>query len=84
MESLWHVYMVECADKTLYSGITTDVARRISEHNDSPKGAKYTRAKRPVKLVYEENFSNRSDASKRESELKKLSREEKLLLIQNP
>ena len=77
----WHVYMVECADGTLYSGVTTDVERRIKEHNDSPKGAKYTRAKRPVKLVYTEQYLNRSEATKREYALKQLSREEKLKLI---
>ncbi len=81
MASTWHVYMVECADKTLYSGITTDLDRRISEHNDSIKGAKYTRAKRPVKLVHSERFPDRSTASKREYELKHLSREEKLKLV---
>ncbi len=81
MASTWHVYMVECADGTLYSGITTDVDRRINEHNDSVKGAKYTRAKRPVSLVYREQVADRSAASKREYELKQLSREEKLALI---
>jgi len=77
----WHVYMVECADKTLYSGITTDLERRIAEHNDSVKGSKYTRAKRPVTLVYSEQLPDRSTASKREYELKQLSREEKLALV---
>ena len=81
MASTWHVYMVECADGTLYSGITTDVDRRINEHNDSVKGAKYTRAKRPVSLVYRVQVADRSAASKREYELKQLSREEKLALI---
>lgn len=81
MKSTWHVYLVECADKTLYTGITTDLERRIGEHNDSLKGARYTRAKRPVKLVYSEAAVSRSEASKREHELKKLSREEKLKLV---
>lgn len=80
MVSAWHVYMVECADGTLYTGITTDIERRIGEHNDSDKGAKYTRAKRPVTLVYSEQLPDRSSASKREYELKQLSREEKLKL----
>lgn len=86
MPSTWHVYMVECADGTLYTGITTDLDRRIVEHNDSVKGARYTRAKRPVSLVYSEQCPDRSLASKREYELKQLSREEKLALIatQNP
>lgn len=82
MEKKWYVYMVECADGTLYSGVTTDVERRIKEHNDSPKGAKYTRAKRPVVLVYTERCENRSGATKREYALKQLSREEKLKLVQ--
>lgn len=81
MPKEWYVYMVECADGTLYSGVTTDVERRIKEHNDSPKGAKYTRAKRPVVLVYTEECENRSEATKREYVLKQLSREEKLKLI---
>ncbi len=81
MPKEWYVYMVECADGTLYSGVTTDVERRIKEHNDSPKGAKYTRAKRPVKLVYTEACTGRSEATKREYVLKQLSREEKLKLI---
>lgn len=83
MDALWHVYVVECADGTLYTGITTDLVRRIGEHNDSLKGARYTRAKRPVRLVYSEQVPDRSTASKREYEVKHLSREEKLFLIQN-
>ncbi len=81
MASTWHVYMVECADGTLYTGITTDVVRRMSEHNDSAKGARYTRAKRPVRLVYSEEAADRSTASKREYELKQLPREHKQKLI---
>jgi putative endonuclease len=81
MASTWHVYMVECADGTLYSGITTDLDRRIKEHNDSDRGAKYTRAKRPVRLVYSEEASGRGAAAKREYELKQLSREEKQKLV---
>ncbi len=73
--------MVECADGTLYSGVTTDVERRIKEHNDSPKGAKYTRAKRPVVLVYTETCVDRTEATRREYTLKQLSRDEKLKLI---
>ncbi len=75
--------MLECADGTLYTGIATDLERRLDEHNSSPKGAKYTRARRPVKLVYSETFEDRSSASKREYEIKKkMRREEKLLLVQ--
>jgi putative endonuclease len=76
-------YIVECADQTLYIGITTDIERRITEHNTSNKGAKYTRARRPVKLRYTEEFSSKSDAQKREYSLKQLSRPEKLKLVEN-
>ena len=77
----WYVYIVECKDKTLYTGITTDPERRILEHNDSNKGAKYTRNRRPVNLVYLEKNHDKSTASKRESLIKKLSRVDKLKLI---
>ena len=77
----YFVYIVECSDKTLYTGIATDVKRRIDEHNSSDKGAKYTKARRPVKLLYSEKLNNRSDATKREYAIKKLSREKKLQLI---
>jgi putative endonuclease len=79
--SSWYVYIVECKDGTLYSGITTDVARRIAEHNDSPKGARYTRARRPVTLVYKRRCASRSDASIKEYALKQLSRIDKQKLI---
>ena len=74
------VYMLRCKDDSLYTGITTDLPRRVEEHN-SGTGAKYTRGRGPVILVYQESLSDRSAASKREAEIKKLSREEKLLLI---
>lgn len=74
--------MLQCADDTLYTGITTDVNRRIKEHNsDNKKGARYTRVRRPVSLVYLEDCDNRSDASSREYHLKKLPRIEKLKLV---
>jgi len=74
--------MVQCADETLYTGIATELERRIEEHNSSDKGAKYTRVRRPVKLVYYETYPDRSSASKREYEIKKkMSRAEKLKLI---
>mgnify|MGYP000507111091 FL=1 len=79
---MWHVYIVECADGTYYTGITTDVERRINEHNYSFKSAKYTRSRRPVRLVYVEQSENRSTASRRESQIKKLSRKKKTLLIE--
>ena len=80
---MYFVYILACSDETLYTGITTNLERRLEEHNYSTKGAKYTRARRPVKLVYSEKLKNRSEASKREYTLKKLSRKKKLLLI-NP
>ncbi len=77
----YHVYIVECADGTYYTGITTDVERRILEHNYSFKSAKYTRSRRPVKLVYSRLVGNRSQASKEEYRIKKLKRIEKKKLI---
>lgn len=77
----YYVYILRCSDDTLYTGITTDIEQRINEHNHSPKGAKYTRARRPVKLVYNEKRADRSDASKREYAIKKMSRQEKEALI---
>lgn len=73
----WFVYILRCADGTLYTGVTTDVARRLLEHNDSVLGAKYTRARRPVTLAYQESLPTRSEACIREAAIKKLSREEK-------
>jgi putative endonuclease len=77
----YFVYILECADKTLYTGITTDVQKRLLEHNESDKGAKYTRVRRPVKLVYTEDAIDRSMASKREYAIKKFTRAKKLELI---
>lgn len=79
--SKWKVYLLECNDGTLYTGIATDLQRRVDEHNNSQKGAKYTKVRRPVKLVYYENCADRVDASKREYAIKELSRAEKLELI---
>ena len=73
--------MLQCCDNSLYTGITTDLERRLFEHNNSDKGAKYTKIRRPVILVYNEKCENRSDASKREYEIKKLTRTEKLKMI---
>jgi len=78
----YHLYILKCSDNTLYTGITTDLTRRLEEHNTSSKGAKYTRVRRPVELVYSEDYVDRSAASKREYEIKKkMSRGEKLELI---
>lgn len=79
----YFVYILECSDGSLYTGITKDVAKRLDEHNTSDKGAKYTKARRPVKLLYEEMSSDRSSASKREYEIKKFTRLKKLELIKN-
>ena len=80
---MYSVYIVLCADNTLYTGITKELDRRISEHNSSEKGAKYTKARRPVRLVYHEKCTDRSTASKREYAIKKMTKEKKLSLISN-
>lgn len=79
--SSWYLYIVRCADNSLYTGITTDIERRTSEHNGSKLGAKYTRARRPVELVYQELFADRSTVSRRESEIKKMTPAQKRQLI---
>ncbi len=78
---MYYLYILECADGTLYTGITTDLTRRIEEHNSSKKGAKYTRTRRPVKLCYSEVCEDRSSASSREHAIKKMTRIQKLQLI---
>ena len=78
----YFVYILECSDGSLYTGITKDITKRLNEHNTSDKGAKYTKARRPVKLLYEESSLDRSSASKREHTIKKLTRLKKLELIQ--
>ncbi|MBR2742750.1 MAG: GIY-YIG nuclease family protein [Clostridia bacterium] len=74
--------MLMCADGTIYSGYTTDLARRVAAHNDG-RGAKYTRSRRPVRLVYFERFESKSDAMKREAALKGLDRKAKERLIKD-
>jgi putative endonuclease len=78
---MYNVYILECADKTLYTGITTDLKRRVGEHNNSSLGAKYTCARRPVSLVWSKRFKNRASASVEERRIKKMTRAEKLFLI---
>jgi putative endonuclease len=78
---MYHLYIVECADRTLYTGITVNLTRRIKEHNNSKLGSKYTSARRPVKLVYAKKFRNRSTAAREEYRIKQLSKQEKLRLI---
>jgi len=77
----WIVYIVECSDKTLYTGITNNLDKRLEQHNYGQEGAKYTRVRRPVKCVYQEKQADRSAASKREIAIKKLTRSAKLKLI---
>jgi len=78
----WHVYILRCADGSLYTGIATDVHRRLREHNEHPRlAARYTRARRPVVLVYAEEASDRSAAARREYVIKQLSRQAKKALI---
>ena len=76
----WRVYIVECADTTLYTGVARNVTARIKVHN-SGNGAKYTRGRLPVKLLYQEPCANRSIAQQREAEIKALSRADKLAMV---
>lgn len=78
---MYYVYIVKCNDQSLYTGIAKNLQKRIDEHNFSDKGAKYTKVRRPVELVYFQEFADRSSASKREVEIKKLKREDKLQLL---
>jgi len=79
---MYYLYILQCADQTLYTGITTDLERRVAQHNGEAKlGAKYTSARRPVKVVYLKKFENRSLAAKEEARIKKLDRATKLRLI---
>lgn len=81
---MYYVYMVKCADDTLYTGIAKDLRKRLNEHNSSDKGAKYTRARRPVTLVYSEQYPDRSAASKREYAIKKkMNKAQKRQLIES-
>lgn len=76
---MWYVYLLECSDGSLYCGITNDLSKRIDTHNKG-KGAKYTRTRLPVKLFYNETAKDKSEASKREYQIKRMSRENKLKL----
>ena len=77
---MWYVYLVKCADNSLYAGVTNNLKKRIKNHN-SKKGAKYTRARIPVKLVYKKGFRDKSKAYSKEYEIKQMTRKEKLKLI---
>ena len=76
-----YTYMVKCADGTLYTGWTTSVEKRLKAHNEGKAGAKYTRAKRPVELVYYEGYATKEEAMSREYAIKQLTRKEKLALM---
>jgi len=78
----WYVYIVECADHTLYTGVTRDLDRRVHEHNHTKRGASYTRARRPVRLVFSMERASRSAAQRSEVAIKRLNRVKKLALIQ--
>ena len=78
----WFVYLVRCADRSLYTGITTEPERRVAEHNGK-KAARYTRSRQPVELVYLEPVKDRSSASRREAEIKRLTKREKEVLCKD-
>jgi len=78
---MYYVYILKCADGTLYAGITVDLERRLKEHNSSGFGAKYTRSRRPVELAYSKKFRNRSTASREEARIKSLPREQKIEMV---
>jgi len=75
------VYIVECRGGSLYTGYAVDVEKRVREHNEGDRGARYTKSRRPVKLVYSEKLESKSKAMKREAQIKKLSRGEKIRLV---
>jgi putative endonuclease len=77
---MYYLYILKCRDRTLYTGITTDLERRVKEHNGGKLGARYTRGRRPVKLVFSREFKGRSIAQKEECRIKKLTKKEKMEL----
>jgi len=77
----WSLYIIEASDESLYTGITTDVERRFSEHLKGPRGARYFNGRHPVKVLYREDGHDRISASRREAQIKKLSRRDKQQLI---
>lgn len=82
INTIWFVYILECSDKSFYCGITNDIDKRFIRHSEG-KGAKYTRTRLPLKLVYVEKYDNRSLAAKREYQIKQLSRKQKEEIIFN-
>ena len=79
----WFVYILRCSDDTLYTGVTTDIERRFKEHKEGKTGAKYTRSRFPLEIVFRETWASRSEAQVREAQIKKLSRPLKKLLIKD-
>ena len=77
----WFVYILQCSDASLYTGVTTDVERRLHEHNHTQRAARYTRARRPVTLLYHEKADSRSAATRREYAIKQLDRDAKIRLL---
>ena len=82
MEATWYLYILRCGDGTLYTGITTDVEKRLEQHRTG-KGAKYTRGRSPLELVYREECEDHSQALKREAAIKRMSRQKKEILIKS-
>ena len=81
-DATWQVYLLQCADQSLYVGVTTDLVRRVQQHNGQlAGGARYTKARRPLALVWSDACDSRSEAQQREYALRRLSREQKLALI---
>lgn len=78
---MYYLYILKCADNSLYTGITVDLARRVKEHNFSKFGAKYTRSRRPVEIAYSKKYRNRSAVLKEEARIKKMPRIKKIELI---
>jgi putative endonuclease len=78
---MWYVYILECRDGSFYTGISTNLKKRIDDHNNSKLGAKYTRGRRPVKLVYSCEMESKSEALKEEYRIKKMARKEKMKLV---
>jgi putative endonuclease len=81
MVKKWFLYVLRCSDGTLYTGVTTDVSRRLNEHNASKRGSRYTRSRRPVELVYWVDFENQSTAQIAEYNFKQMTREQKEKVI---
>lgn len=81
MSKIWYLYVVRCADGSLYTGVTTDLNRRLHEHNFTKRGAKYTRSRRPVKMMWSKKYQDRSSAQSAEYNFKKLLHKQKLEII---